>query len=313
MKRFLLKISVFVGVNVLLYVLLFYCIDKGMNESHYRDLGDWNQIKSGEINADVIIMGSSRAWRQVDPEIIEKLSGKSVYNLGIDGYHVPMQLAKYEYYLKHNQPPEEIIYIVDHFSLDKRKDLFNKEQFLTVMKDTALMRVMKTYDGYKWQHYHLPYFQYSGTKEYCLAGLAQFSGLKNFESDKIKGFRSKEASWEVAFDIEKRDHPEGKRAKVNDTVRLDFEKFLLNRQSEDVKLSLVYSPDYYEFQDYITNRDSVIQIYRSITDRLTIPFFDYSDHELCKSKDYFYNPTHLNKKGSEIFTEHLAKQLYINE
>lgn len=313
MRQFLIKIGWMIALFAGLYLLVFYCVDKGLRNSDYRDVGDWNQIRSGEINADILVMGSSRAWRQIDPEIIANATYESVYNMGIDGYHIPMQLAKYDYYLSFNEAPKKIIYILDHFSLDKREDLFNKEQFLTVFDDSKMVESLKQYDGYKFQHYNIPYFRYSGTKEYCLAGFSEFVGLKDFKADKVNGFRSKDAPWEAAFDLEKKQNPEGKRAMALDSVNLLFDKFLEQRNAEQIEVILVYPPDYIEFQEYINNRDSIFSIYQKHAEKYELKFIDYSNHPLCLSKEYFYNPTHLNAKGSHLLSEDLANKLSFKE
>ncbi len=309
MRKFLLKISLFISIFSGIYLLFFYLVQEGIRKSDYQDFAQWNEIYSGQINSDVIIMGSSRAWRQVDPQIIDEKLDCNSYNLGIDGYHIPMQLTKYEIYLESNRLPERMIYIVDHFSFDKREDLFNKIQFAPYFNDTILTKRLKSYEGYKWQHYNTPYFQYSGSKEVALAGLTESLGLKDFKSNKFKGFRSKDQSWENDFDVERELNPEGKRAKVKAEVVNEFQLFLEEQKKLGVEVVVVYSPDYIGFQDYIINRDSVMQIYEGITQKLDIDFIDFSTHYLSQEKDYFYNPTHLNSKGAEIFTNELTSMI----
>ena len=315
MKSFLGKIILFLTLFGGGYITFFYFIDEGVKDSKYRDFTEWNEIFSANINAELLIVGSSRAWRQVDPKIMDDKLKTNTYNMGIDGYHIPMQLTKYQIYCKTNQRPKVMVYIVDHFSFDQRPDLFNKYQFAPYFHDTLLKNRLKEYEGYKWQHYNAPYFQYSGSKEVCVAGLLECFGFKKFKSDKYKGFRSKNASWEPDFENEKRANPKGKRAEVKASVLNEFSDFLKLETKRGVNVVVVYAPDYHEFQNYIINRDSVIQLYQTICDDIEIPFVDYSDHYLCYDKKYFYNPTHLNSEGANAFTQDLAEKLgtYFNE
>ena len=309
MKLFLIKIALFLSLFSGLYLVFFIMVDNGIKESKYQDFTEWNAIYSGDINADLLIMGSSRAWRQVDPKIMDSQLKVNSYNLGIDGYHIPMQLTKYHIYLEHNKAPRQVVYIVDHFSFDQRDDLFNKYQFSPYFNDTTLTNRLKEFEGYNWQHYHAPYFQYSGSKELCLAGIANFLGLKNFEANKYKGFRSKSQEWELDFDQEVKNNPKGKRAEVKAKVIKEFRTFLKNEKLKGIDIAVVYAPDYTEFQSYITNRDSVMDLYQAVCSEANIPFLDYSNHYLCSDKAYFYNPTHLNSKGAEIFTTDLSEKL----
>jgi lysophospholipase L1-like esterase len=48
---------------------------------------------------------------------------------------------------------------------------------------------------------------------------------------------------------------------------------------------------------------------KSIATRFSIPYLDYSPDSLMYHKELFYNTTHLNKKGAEIFTRQLAADL----
>jgi hypothetical protein len=52
----------------------------------------------------------------------------------------------------------------------------------------------------------------------------------------------------------------------------------------------------------VTNREEVITTFKSAAQKYGLVFLDYSNDEISFNKDYFYNATHLNKKGSEFFT-----------
>lgn len=309
MKKFLLRISLFLSLFSGVYLIVFYCIHEGLRKSQYLDYTEWNAIYDGSINADWVIMGSSRAWKQVDPRIVDSTFQLNSYNLGIDGYHVPMQLTKFQIYQEHNSDPQKMIYIVDHFSLDKRTDLFNKDQFLPYLNDPVLASRLSEYEGFNWEHFHLPYYQYSGSKEICLAGFMEFFGIKKFAADKFKGYQPQYKVWEVDFDQEREENPNGKSAKVLPHVVNEFDLFIRGLAEQNIEVVLVYSPDQIDFQSYITNRDSVISIYRNLALKHNIPFIDFSNHPMCNDKTYFYNPTHLNTVGAELFTRTLCDSI----
>ena len=90
---------------------------KKSNTHAFREYPVWNDIHSGNINADLLIMGSSRAWRHIDPNVLEDSLELSSYNLGMDGQHLPMQLWRYETLLKKNHAPRVIVYSLDFFML----------------------------------------------------------------------------------------------------------------------------------------------------------------------------------------------------
>lgn len=314
MIKFFKNIGLFFGLVILLYLSLFYCVDKGLKDSDHLEYSEWNAIYNGEIDSDIIIQGSSRAWRQVNPLTLEDSTQLSVYNLGMDGYHFPMQTCRYDIYRKQNKKPKYIIQILDHFTLKKRGNLFNKHQFIPYLKDTVLTNQLKKYEGFTWLDYNIPYFGYFGSKEITFAGLFEFLKLKDFQSPNYKGFKSSNKNWEAGFDNEKKNNQKGKRIDIRFDIFKQLDTFIKDSKKDGIEVILVYPPDYIEFQEYIINRDSIIGSYNYLAEKNDINFIDFSsDSQICNNKALFYNPTHLNSTGSKIFSAKLAailNQLY---
>jgi len=309
MKKYIVKFTLFTSSFLAIYAVFFYCVEKGLKKSDYLDFEQWNDVYEGSINADILIQGSSRAWRMVDPEIIDSATNLNSYNLGMDGYQIPMQIARYDIYKRHNKKPKIVIHIVDHFSLTRRSDLFNRDQFLPYLNDTILTNELNNYTGFGWGDYNLPYYRYIGSQECALAGLMEFFNIKNFASTRYKGFQSQMKEWENDFDIEQSENPKGKRIDVSSEVCAIFENYLYELNQDKIMTYIVYAPEYRPFQEFIINRDSISNIYSSLASAYNCQYIDYSNHPLCFSKEYFYNPTHLNKIGAQIFSTELAKRI----
>ncbi len=88
-----------------------------------------------------------------------------------------------------------------------------------------------------------------------------------------------------------------------------FNQFIKEIKEEDIDLIFVYGPEYIEGQDFVKNRNEIFSIYEEISNKEKIPFFNYSDDNMCFDKLLFYNSQHLNKKGANKFTEELIKDL----
>jgi len=71
-------------------------------------------------------------------------------------------------------------------------------------------------------------------------------------------------------------------------------------------LIFVYTPEFIDGQKFMSNRDEIIDLYKIISNKYSIKFYDYSQDSICLNKKYFYNSMHLNKFGSEIFSRNLA-------
>jgi hypothetical protein len=311
MIKFFKNISFFFIILISIFLGLFFMIDNGLKKSNHLEYAEWNTIYNGKASSDIIVQGSSRAWRQVNPKIIEDKIDLTVFNLGMDGYHFPMQKLRYDIYNKNNNQPKVIIQILDHFTLKKRENLFNKHQFIPYLNDTTLSNFIQNYDGFSWSDFNIPYFAYFGSKEISIAGVLEYLNLKEFKSTKYKGFESTNKTWENDFDLEKSKNPNGKRVKLDTKVFNELDEFVFKSKKENIKIILVYPPDYSEFQDYLLNHDSIINIYSNLALKHNINFIDFSkDKTLCGNKDLFYNPTHLNTQGSKKFSEQLGDSIF---
>ena len=88
-----------------------------------------------------------------------------------------------------------------------------------------------------------------------------------------------------------------------------FEKYLNTCEQNHIKVIFVYSPEYIDGQHFVENRDEILGTYRRIASRHSIPFFDYSSDSISLDRSFFYNASHLNKRGAEVFTNKLARDL----
>ena len=78
---------------------------------------------------------------------------------------------------------------------------------------------------------------------------------------------------------------------------------------EGTKVIFVYAPVYYEVRDKMVNEKQMYEMYDTIAQRFTIPILDYNDIPMCYDTTNFYNGTHLNKVGAELFTIKLAHDI----
>lgn len=308
MKRFAFKFIYFLFPLVILMFIADYYISKKIKTSHENpgEIEVWNDIYNGEINANIAIYGSSRAWVHINPTILEDSLNTKAYNFGMDGQNFWLQYLRNIEYLKYNKPPKVIILSVDVFSLAKGKNLYQLNQFLPYMLwNNNIKRFTSSYNGFSFEDYYLPLIRYYGS----LRG--SNSVIKSFSNDSLyrnKGYRGMEKKWNNDF----------KKAKLNKkhiSINIDlntislFNQFLLECKTNKITVILTYTPEYIEGQNYVKNRKEIIKIYNNFSNKYNLLFLDYSDDNLCLQKKYFYNALHLNKKGSEIFTSKLAHDL----
>ncbi len=310
MKRLLLKILFFAVLGYLLLLGIQYIIDAGLRKSRHEKFTEWNDIYQSKINADMIIMGSSRAVVHISPKILDSALELNSYNIGLDGWSFKMQNGRFRIYLQHNRKPKYIVQNVDVFLLTKPKQLYNYQQFLPYLNDTLIKQYTKGYEGeFTNFHYYLPLYKFNGCMEIAAEGLLSFFGVNRHKPVRYKGFEPMKKEWDGTFDEYKKMYPQGRPMPVDTSNKHEFFAFLDFCKKENIKVILVFTPELTEGQKYTTNRDEVVEMYQEFADKYGIPFLNYSNDSLSYRKDLFYNSQHLNDKGATLFSYKLAEDL----
>jgi len=271
----------------------------------------WNDIYNANAGYDIAIYGSSRAWVQIDSEIMATALNKKVYNFGIDGHNFWLQYLRHLEYIKYNnKKPHRIILNVDAFTLQKREDLYNDEQFLPyLLWDKNIRHYTSSYKGFSIADYYIPFLRYGGRNKVLKKVVNHI--IKN-KSDTIsyrnKGYKGFDRKWDKSIDSL---FASGEKYYIKfhkETLNL-FEQFIKECLNDNITITLVYAPEYVDGQNYVANREDAMIYFRKISRKYELTFLDYSKNELSYRKELFYNANHLNKEGSELFTRKLIKDL----
>lgn len=308
MLKFLKSIILFSFLVIILAGLIDIAFSKELRKS-CKFAGEyevWNDIYGGNLDNDIAIYGSSRAWTHFNPMIIERETEKTVYNFGIDGHNFWLQYLRHLEYLKYNKQPEYIVLSIDVFSLQKREDLFNYNQFLPYMLwNKDIYKYTLSYKGFRHLDHFIPLVRYYGKKR-AKEIILNSNSKDCTEPTRQKGFRGQKMSWSSDFEKAQKKSNFYKAKMDNASIAL-FERFIDECQNMGVKLILVYSPEYIEGQKYMINREEIINIFKDKSKKYSIPFLDYSKDTICMDKQFFFNATHLNEKGAELFTKKFVK------
>jgi hypothetical protein len=310
MKRFAAETTIFV---IPLFFLL-YALDIFISSRVRKSASDlageievWNDIYSGSLAADIAIYGSSRAWVHINPKIFEDSLDFNVYNFGIDGHNFSIQFLRHLEYIRQNPTPKIIILSIDVFTLEKRSNLYNLDQFLPYMLwNHNINRFTRTFEGFSDFDYFVPFVRYSDSRN---------SIKKTFKSKlsvntklRYKGFRGYEMAWNEDLSKAKKETAEYIFKPDEPTQEL-FEQFINECRENNIELILVYSPEYIEGQKFVTNRDEMINLFKHFSKKHNLLFLDYSGDDIGKEKKYFYNSQHLNSTGADLFTKILICDL----
>ena len=90
-----------------------------------------------------------------------------------------------------------------------------------------------------------------------------------------------------------------------DQERVDLlERFIKDCKQKNIQLSMIVSPM------YVCSKEDVYKIPRELANRHHIPFIDhYRDTTFAGHAELFYDLGHLNRKGAEIYSTMISKEL----
>lgn len=309
MKRFLRQIAVFISIVLLTFLLLDIYVSYGLRQSNSNTFENLNKIYKGELTADMVINGSSKALVHFSPKILDSALQLYSYNLALDGTEFMVQKAQYDLYLKHNKQPKYVIQTVSSGTLVKNLEIRNQVQFAPYFNLKEVRSLARKYDGFVWYDYYLPFVRYTGEFEQIVDGSFSALNIHLKKNGKYKGYLEKEAQWDSSFADFKKVNPAGIRWDFDSASITLFKDFLRESKARGIQVYLIYPPTYSEFHPYLNNRQEILDFYTEVAKEFDFPFLDYSNCLLSLDKQYFYNSQHLNKRGAELFSRLVAKDL----
>ncbi|MFZ1561856.1 MAG: hypothetical protein WAT37_18110 [Saprospiraceae bacterium] len=315
MRKFIISFILFLAPVFLLSYFTDRFISANLKKSTTYTGGEytvWNDILEGNVNSEILIYGSSRAWVHIDPNLLSDQLGKTAYNVGIDGHNFWLQYLRHLLVLKSNVKPKYIIVSLDIFTLEKVRELYNADQFLPYMYNEPLFEeYLKSYVGFTWIDFHMPLMRYRGRSSSMLHACKLYMEGTLQEAGRVNGYQGMNKEWNSDLEnaLKKVGHYE---IKIDTPSLKLFQEFIEGCQKDHIALLFVYSPEYVEGQKFVKNRKDIMDLYTALSTTYSIPFYDFSNDSISYDKAKFYNASHLNMEGSRDFTIKLADQIIAN-
>ena len=304
-----LKMTALWGLVLLALCLgLDLVISSGLRRTDIRKYAVWNDIYASRIQANVLVLGSSATWCGYNPEIIDSLLHVHSYNLAIDGHGFRYQRIRYETFRRFCPKPELLIMNLDYpGTFDSNTgDGYEREQFFPFITDGALISSVSADKKITWAERYLPLYRYYGYREEIETGISAFFGKRSFMDGGLKnGFRGNAYPWSpeslVTEDIY--------HCPVDQEVVSSLDAFVRARLEEGIQVIFVEFPEYYRLRTKFDNIEEVEGIFARIAEKNRIPFIDGRDWPLCRDSSWYYNSSHLNQVGADLFTRMLCDTL----
>lgn len=290
-------------------LVLDYVITRGLRRDHQTNISVWNDIYEGKVKSDIVVLGSSRAVYHIDPFILSDSLKSSAYNLGMDGQMFEFQYCRFKVFMKHNPPPKVILQVVECSTLNKAEGIYDYQQFLPFLDDTTLSNTLKQFKGIDRNDYFVPMSRYAGEFKLINHSMKMLFSDDNKNPNRRNGFEGQYRTWNNDFTNVRKKYKKRVMYKVDMGVVKQFEEYLQFCKQKNIKVIMVYTPEYIEGQRIIVGRENFIALYERLSDKYDVPFLNYSGSELSYNRDMFYNALHLNIQGAQAFSCQLSADL----
>lgn len=308
MKKFLIKITLFAVTIYGLAWGLDYAISKGLYQMEDYRFMSWHEMEQGDINADILIMGNSRALSHFEPWTIDSITGMSCYNLGIGGYPINVETMKYHYYCLHNCKPKVIVQQVDNMTIGclAAPHQHQSEQYLPLIYDRRtqpeLLRI-----GYSLLDMHCPLYRYWGYQMVIKNGLVEYLGLKHYVSDPSRqGMHYERGMWDGS-ELASKDTI---RATMSEEGKKCFEGYMQQCYNDGIKVILVNSPMYVGAINKSIGLEKVNTYFDSISAVYNTVYWNYTEnYALSNDTANFVVSVHMNPRATHQFSIDIANRL----
>ncbi len=253
MKRFAKHIILFSLLVVLLSCAADYMISKGLSRTQRGHFHTMNALMNDSLNADLIILGNSRAQQEYNTFILDSILCLNSYNLGLSAQPFYVDYLRYRLYMRHNEPPKIIILNTDFRELRMETHGFEREQYYPYILDSIVRPYLIPY-GFTWAERNLPLFRYRGDYKMAGIGIAEFLHLfHDTKGNAYKGFAPLSTPWDSEYIAYYQSIAPVYGECVKEAVML-LDTFLQETQTKNIRVVFSFPPMHKTFRDILDDK-----------------------------------------------------------
>lgn len=283
-------------------------VNKGLRRSKIEFNGKLNFASNADENIDLLLVGSSRVFCQLNPKIIDSITKLNSYNFGLNGATIKTCFNVTQFVVNHQPHAKVILLNIDYYMFDIKIDLWKDPRFYPYQRssnkfiyDTSLT----TQFIHKLKIFDISFYD-DNIKYIALDGILRPDReIENW----YKGFSPNSS---ILFQKPKFKKEEKKSIDYSESGFKILEEFILMCKNKNIKLLFVSAPyrnDYFP-TNYFNNYTIIMERVKKIAENSDIPFFDFSSDTLSYRKDLFNDYNHLNANGSDIYSVTVAKKIH---
>ncbi len=310
MKRFIIKIIIFLLVSFVFALALDVVITKGLHK--YNDYVNevWNDVRDTLNTPDLVILGSCAAHYDCNPRLIDSILGCNSYVCAMSNLTFPCHKFMWDMYRHYNKIlPKTVVVVLDYGDLDYREVKTSQEdkQFLPLVDTEISRKFLLKYGGYSWIDIYMPLYRYYGHHDMIKHGVYSFFNLKKNVSNRshYKGF----ISLDKPYSFHKEWYDSENYVKIQPEIIEMFDDFLVNCNENNINVVIVIAPLGYELESIICNVHDVYKVYEILSQKHNCKFKSFTSNDFSKDTLNFESPNHLNAQAADEFSIQLAKYI----
>jgi hypothetical protein len=270
-------------------------IQEGIKTANYREITKWNEVIQGGIDAEILVVGSSRALVHFDCEYIEKVTGKTCYNLGFDGTSIPLQKLMFDLYLSKNKAPESLIWSLDFHSFTNKSDYYGFDQLVPYQENEIIQEILEIHETESYQ-FDLPIFRYSFNPQMKFYGLASYLIAYAKEPVITKGYRKSTRTWGVGADVAEDNEAKGENIVMDEAIVRGFYQYIASLKVQ-YDIRLIMTPYYITKLEKFRNLSEAKEKLTAAAEAIDVNYLDLSATDLSLDQNNFYNESHMTTQG----------------
>ena len=291
MSTFFKKILVFSLGSIFFLVIADWVITNGLKKERF------GKIQNGKIDAQIVIIGTSRAYRHFDTKFIAQKTGKTVFNLGYDASGMETQITLLNYYLKYNKAPELLIWEIKHSFFSRDDTVYKYDELVPLLDDESISGFLKEKNLITNADLYIPFYRYRKFKNLV------DKGLRNYFINEIKlDYKIQDLPWDGNdFETKYLNSDYRITKNISDEYMDRFWKEVEKLKKEDINVLMVFTPIYAGMTRKQDDKEEIIFYYDSLFSMIDLPFKDYTQNSISYDTLNFYNALHMNRTGVDKF------------
>jgi hypothetical protein len=296
------------AIKLLLFAVIFLIFDKlFIIVAHFSAEAEASKrleyLVNGEVNKDIIIIGSSTGSRDIIASQIEETTGLSTYNLCYPGSNVEFHEFIMRTLVKFNEPPEIVMLVVDDNTelLHEEATIFRKDRLYPLVKYPYIWRELSQRDERDKLFSHFLILNRLNKYNFDIRK-KRFTPI-----DTIQDCGSMPISWkpdDMDFEYVSGERPYPVGEELPEKVEA-YKKLIETCKTNNINLVVVFPPVYQ------THSESFEKRIRQLSGDGVYYYLYNTENPIYRYKDNYFDEVHLMQNAAIEFTGELIT--YLND